>query len=164
MSELFGEDGAEHDVGSDAGHFAIDFEWGRGLGGGIEALEHGFDGIEHFWEDGLESCLGEGLVDEAALAFPDGTVGGEDAVAEEGFEDFVHQLVFGVARCVFDEDATDPERFIDHVEVEATLVDVAHFHAVTFLEEDVEPGVPTAEEAQEEGTLVLVGFWVGGGE
>jgi hypothetical protein len=44
------------------------------------------------------------------------------------------------------------------------LVDVAHFHAVAFFEEHVEPRVPTAEEAQEEGALVLVGFGVGGGE
>jgi hypothetical protein len=28
----------------------------------------------------------------------------------------------------------------------------------------VEPGVPAAEEAQEERALVLVWFWIGGGE
>ncbi len=164
LFELFGEDGSEHDIGGDAGHFSVDFE-GGGVGCVlIEALEHGVDGGGHFGEHRLEACLGKGLVDEAALAFPDRTIGGEDACSEEGFEDFMHQLVLGVAGCVFDEDATDPEGFVHHVEIEATLVDVAHFHAVAFFEQDVEPGVPAAEEAQEERALVLVWFWIGGGE
>jgi hypothetical protein len=40
-------------------------------------------------------------------------------------------------------------------------MDVAHLHAVAFLEQDVKPGMPAAEEAQEERALVAVRSRVG---
>lgn len=157
------EDGAEHDVSGDAGHFGIDLEVAA-VGEGIEAGEHVLDGLEHAGENGFEPALGEGLVDEAALAFPDGAVGGEDAVAQERLEQAVHEVLLWVEGGVAAEDAFDEGRLVDHVDVGAALADVAHFHGVAFFKKNVQPGMPAPDEAPKKGAFCFVGPGIGRGE